>query len=271
MPKRPPTQYYYDANEQQLTNELKYYYKDFVKVKTSYSCKYLLEKKTILVSKSKPSQSGFFILAAMIKKDFDAGGFHIDDIPRNEIKYFKSNQFKILKGAGERIALIDIKSAYLTVLHNAGMICDKTFNFGNTINKEDRLKGVGMLATNKTTFNYMDGECVSFFKDEPPRHANVFFYACYTVGIIMNEISAALGNDFFYFWVDGIYFKNTFGNIKKVVLILKRYNYKYSYENITQFNCELKNNYGTEYITIKYLGKKKGKSADGLKIFNIPI
>ena len=70
----------------------------------------------------------------------------------------------------------------------------------------------------------------------------------------MDEISIAIGKDFIFYWVDGIYFKNE-KNKEIIQNILNNYNYKHTFEELNNFEIINKLN----YIDINFDRKEKRK------------
>lgn len=146
-----------------------------------------------------------------IKSDVLKSQIHIDEVPRYDISYFGINDFFRNDDYNSKltgnVVNVDISSAYLTVLRNVGMVTQPTYDYVQAKHKLTRLKAVGMLATQKTVFTYEKGRFKVAELKKDDRLRNVFFYCCYRVGEVMNQIAAEVGNDFLFFWVDGIYLR----------------------------------------------------------------
>lgn len=122
--------------------------------------------------------------------------------------------------------------------------------------KPERLSSVGMLAYEPLITTYTDGEVKNPELDMQTRkskYRDVFFYCVSEVSKAMSEVMHELGEEFIFFWVDGIYFKSGYKNRKKVMDILDRYSYEYSYELVKNFHVE----HDHERIKLKYNEDKR--------------
>ena len=175
-----------------------------------------------------------FIAAQMIKKDIKEAGILPPDIEMDSLKYFQFNQPDNLRNAPENVYNIDLKSAYANVLMNNGVISQKTFDFMKTLMKKDRLACVGMLAARKDVFCYGEDGKICDYSKEVAETANWFFWCVLQTGEIMMKLKHAIGGDFLFFWVDGIFFKGE-QNIDAVKSILDELKYPYSLDLCSNF------------------------------------
>lgn len=182
--------------------------KDFEIHQTSHSTTILFKGNSYLFV-NKIASNMTFSAFNMIKKDIVKSGIEIDHIPRFDIRYYSINEFlRSQQQIPDQCYLIDINSAYLTCLLNAGMVTKETFERVSHYGKEVRLKSVGMLATNKNILKYKEGKLVSHDLQSDSHLRNYFFYCCYQTGQVMNSIADELGNDFLFYWVDGIFIRS---------------------------------------------------------------
>ena len=63
---------------------------------------------------------------------------------------------------------------------------------------------------------------------------NIWFAICHRVSEIMKVLVSDLGGDFLFYWVDGIYFKRTDENIKKVTDFLESCSYECKFEDVSK-------------------------------------
>ena len=175
-----------------------------------------------------------FIAANMIKADIKNKGLEPPDIEQDSLQYYKFSLPGLLKKNKKNVIYnIDIKSAYANVLRNNLIITPATFGYLAQLDKQDRLASVGMLASNKNHFFYEAGELVAIQNERNPL-ANFFFFCIREIQTIMDKIKFMLGNDFLFYWVDGVYFNN----IKNRGIIeeyLRGLDYKNSFETLTDF------------------------------------
>lgn len=132
---------------------------------------------------------------------------------------------------------IDLSSAYAYCLLNSGLITKKTFNYLTKLRKIERLTAVGMLATSHVKYFYSGGKCVDFKPHREPT-AQIFFYLIDEINYLMQDIKWILGNDFIFYWVDGVFIKPTCPKhkIQKVENLLTSMLYPYKYEKVENFS-----------------------------------
>lgn len=135
---------------------------------------------------------------------------------------------------------IDISSAYATCLYRNELITDKTYKVLKSLPKTERLPCVGMLATSHTKFQYSNGECYNVDVFRSPT-APVFFYLIDEINYIMQQIQFLLGEDFIFYWVDGVFFNyNTPPEkVQAIEEFLTESGYDYKYENVQDFKIEV--------------------------------
>jgi len=178
-----------------------------------------------------------FAASKMVKKDVLQSDFW------NDIKdsKFEKNNYDFNKDikffTGHDTYNIDISKAYATCLITHGLITSKTFDYIYTLPKEERLICVGMLARSYSEFYYKNGELddVTFFREET---ANAFFFLIQEIDSVMKDCKFYLGDNFLFYWVDGIFFKGCTpkSTIKKIENVLNCYGYPYKYEKIDFFD-----------------------------------
>ena len=191
----------------------------------------------------------------MIKADIVKSGIVIDRIPKLEIRYYSINDF--LKSQSElpsECYLIDINSAYLTCLLTTGIITKETFERVSKYGKDVRLKSVGMLATNKNILQYKEGKLIGHSVKNDPFLRNYFFFCCHRTGDVMNQIADQLGNDFLFYWVDGIFIRSK-SQVKFVQDKLMEYGFHSKVKSIKQVRFENKD----ENMYFSYLDELKNK------------
>jgi hypothetical protein len=171
-----------------------------------------------------------FYIHSKIKSNIKNSNIFIDSVPKENINYYSITNRLGINARFNNIFCIDIKSAYPSALLNEKLITIDTFNELQNFDKLERLKSIGMLASKKTILYYESGKLIDYELKES-EFSNYFFYTQYVIGEIMQLIESELTNDFLFFWIDGIYFKNE-NNIKKVCEILERANYFYSIEKL---------------------------------------
>lgn len=131
---------------------------------------------------------------------------------------------------------IDIKGAYASCLYNSGLITLPTYDYLLTLNKDERLPAVGMLAKSHIKYFYEGGKCVRVvpFRAET---SELFFFLIQKIDEIMREIKWILGKYFIFYWVDGVFFSWDTPDklIDKVKDYLTSLNYKFTMIDVHNF------------------------------------
>ena len=203
-----------------------------------------------------------FSTAKKIEKAVLNSGAPIPTINEKDIRYFSFFDFK--RSIFEKeIYCLDITSAYPTALFLLGYIDNNTFQELMKLPKKARLIAVGMLGSTKRIFNF-SGKALESYEEIIKPTKGVFLHVCKFVGDILTETKFLLGNDFLFFWVDGIYFlknEKTEKVLKEIVLLWQKKGFECKKEILNNFYFLIHpNKYEIEY-------QKNGK----LKRFNLPL
>ena len=152
----------------------------------------------------------------------------------NTINFGVNDNFESFRN--KHILNIDISSAYVHAIYNAGLITAETFGYLQTLKKSERLPALGMLASSYTKFFYEDGKCKEYVAHREPT-ANVFFMLIQEVNDVMEECRWVLGKDYIFHWVDGIFFdkETSTKKVRQVEKILEENNFPYKYESVRDF------------------------------------
>jgi hypothetical protein len=203
----------------------------------------------------------FFASAQMVKKDVK--NKPLPDCPK---EFSKFNDFNIRDEFFiDEIWAVDISSAYATMLHNAGYISDKTFDFIQKLPKLERLASIGMLASNKKEFIFnKEGELEDIQEIVSPTE-NYFYFAVQETARVMQEAKEIAFNndidDYLFTWVDCIYFKNP-EKIQIVTDYFDSINVKYKVSKYSQFLVTRKR----KHFSVSFFDDKEKK-----KIFSVPL
>jgi hypothetical protein len=127
------------------------------------------------------------------------------------------------------------------------------------LDKADRLKAFGMLATNYTCFDFKGGEVVNVYSKKDADKRKYFFAVVKGVSEVMQKIKTELSDDFLFYWVDGIYFK-TKKSSDRAIELFKESGYETSFDCLKNFSL-LADDFR---YTIQF-GKKTEK-----KVFTVP-
>lgn len=114
------------------------------------------------------------------------------------------------------VCCIDINNAYWQTALLLGLIDHELYEEGLKKEKLVRLTALGSLAKKKDIYKF-DGKKYEYVDTiRSTRTENIWFLICYTVAELMQKISKELGEDFIFYWVDGIYFVDSEENRVKV-------------------------------------------------------
>lgn len=178
------------------------------------------------------------------------------DYRHSEINYI-SVKNSIRKGdVFENVCCLDIKNAYWQTALLMGIISKEIYEDGVSKNKVTRLASLGSMAKRKEVYEF-DGnvyrhvETIRNYETE-----NIWFAICKHVSDIMGELVKTLGEDFLFYWVDGIYFKNTEDNVKKVSDLINSCSYDCKPEEVSKI--EFFNDHFVVYSKLGRLSKTFG-------------
>jgi hypothetical protein len=203
-----------------------------------------------------------FAASKKIISDYEKSNIILENIPTDAVKYYK---YKNQEFHFDLAILIDIKAAYPSVLKNTGIIRDETFEYLMKLKKLDRLKAIGMLASEKIRLVFEQGELIRTEKGNEAKYKDIYFYAAYEVGEILHELSQINKSDFLFYWFDGIYIKSNWILAAEIMQRLKNKNYDFSVSWIKNFSAKkINDNLKISWTEItnskKDIGKPKKKS-----------
>jgi len=127
----------------------------------------------------------------------------------------------------DSVSSIDISAAYHSAARQLGYFSEELYKLHKDSNKMERLQAFGATAKRAEVFGYVNGELVSSETNESPVR-NFFMTCAMYVSECLKEIRDALKDDFYFFWVDCIFFNNTPENVKLVKSIFEVYGFEYA-------------------------------------------
>jgi hypothetical protein len=168
--------------------------------------------------------------------------FYRNQYSEYDIDYIQVNPKIKKEDTFEDLFCLDISSAYWQTAYMLGIVDKKLYNEGMKMGKVVRLASLGSLAKKRTTWEY-DGKY--FYRNKPTvsPHSNLWYAICKRVSDVMTKAMLSLGQDFIFYWVDGIYFKNTPENRLKISSLFLDYGYECKPEPIEKIvfnNTEFK-------------------------------
>lgn len=169
--------------------------------RTNYSIKVETSRRNYLFSNGGTSGKKTFVAYNKIVRDIKASGLATPRCDSRNVKYW---WFKEKEKYPENFYSVDINAAYPTALYNMGAITEETYEYLLTkIPKIDRLRCVGMLATQKGVYHYEDGKLVNFEVDTSDL-SGWFYMCCIIIGEVMDMCKRRFKSQVLHFWVDGI-------------------------------------------------------------------
>jgi hypothetical protein len=203
-----------------------------------------------------------FAASKKIISDYENSNIILENIPTDAVKYYK---YKNQEFHFDLAILIDIKAAYPSVLKNTGIITENTFNYLMRLKKLDRLKSIGMLASEKIRLVFENGNLIRTEKGNEAKYKDIYFYAAYEIGEILHELSQINKSDFLFYWFDGIYIKSNWLLAADIMKKLNEKNYEFSVSWIRNFSAKkINDNLKISWTEItnskKNIGKPKKKS-----------
>ena len=196
---------------------------------------------------------------------------HISDLflgawyKSKDIRYVDVNS-KIKKNTTfENVCCLDVNGAYWQTALLLGVITPELYSDGFKMSKITRLASLGSLAKKTEIYKY-DGKNYEFVETVLSLDTeNIWFAICYKFASIMQEVAKLLGNDFYFYWVDGIYFKNTPENIELVKSMFNEKKYECKHEDVgriefleKEFKVYSSNNYSHKVFAYN-IGTKRTK------------
>lgn len=209
-----------------------------------------------------------FIGNKMIVRDLDRDEVSIllsdlrDSINEDDNRYYSSRP--MMPSRLDECYLVDINSAYLSVLLNFGLITKKTYDYiNNNCNKKARLVAVGMLAARKDVYKFKKGE-QSEHELVVAETRYLFNMCIQEVDDAMKAVAKELDNEYLFYWVDGIYLK-TKEAAQRAMEILDSIGFKTKIKKLSSFKC-----FDLPAIRKEVSFFEEDEETKRYKIFNIP-
>jgi|SRR5580692_169092 hypothetical protein len=180
-------------------------------------------------------------------------------VKKDELTYYNQNFER--SGYYGNVTNIDLKSAYITILYNEGLLTKKLFADANALPKDERLACVGMLAARRETFTFRAGSPVSSFPERSP-YENFFFLAVARTASVIEGARKYIAPRFLFSWVDGFYFIPDPERERTVCTYLDSLALPYTVERLTDFMVSI----GEETTRVSFYKPEQAKP----KKFNIP-
>lgn len=161
----------------------------------------------------------------------------------------------------ENIRECDITRAYYYSAYQLGVFTDDFFKECLQLPKAIRLKMMGAMAANVTIYEYVNGRIDKCYVMNDKYLRAIWFSICRYVDQCMRDIKNFLVKDFIFYWVDGIFYKDTKGAHDVIESIMKAYGFEHVITDIVKMRAE---NRGGDMVL--YLEKRNGDKP----VFNVP-
>ena len=118
----------------------------------------------------------------------------------------------------EKVVEIDVNEAYWKTAYMMGVINEEIYEEGKkgNLGKYTRLVALGALAKQEMEYVYIDGVFSHVNEIKSDLTENVWYSICKRLSDVMQGAKKILGNDYLFYWVDGIYFIDSKINRKKI-------------------------------------------------------
>jgi len=162
--KDPITLHYRLGNERNFLNSILEKNEKVTIRRTNYSLKVETERRNYLFSSGAGVSRKAFAGYNKILSDIKKSGLEVPDVTARDVKYWWFDEGREYPA---NFNSVDINAAYPTALYRVGAITKKTYRYLiDEIPKSDRLRCVGMLATQKGVYHYENGQLVDFEVDK---------------------------------------------------------------------------------------------------------
>jgi hypothetical protein len=137
---------------------------------------------------------------------------------------------------------LDITSAYPYCLWINRLITEDTFNFLMQLPKNERLPAIGMIAKKSVWIEYKKGKATDWDLKQG-EYGNIFFFIIQQITDLMAWAAEIAGDDFLFYWVDGIFLKPSISKkkLQEITGIFAEQGYYYKYENVKNFSVVREN------------------------------
>jgi hypothetical protein len=178
--------------------------------------RYNIENKKLKIPKYTSADIGYYLFSSNIHKAHETGREVYDDVVE-----------------------FDVRKAYYQAAYNLGYISQEFYLKCIELPKTTRLRLIGSIATSKSVYIYKKGvlqEIPPPEEDEVLRYA--WFHICKYIDECMRCIRQLMGQDFLFYWVDGIYGKQT-EKIDQIMLYASlKYKLDFEYRPVDQVIVE---------------------------------
>jgi hypothetical protein len=158
----------------------------------------------------------------------------------------------------------DVNKAYYQAALNLGYLPRDVYERYVNLPKEKRLGLIGSIATRKHVHVYRGGRAVKHLLIEDQGMRAAWFDVCSMVDGCLKAVASALGDDFLFYWVDGVYFTGGDAAEEKVVSVASSAGFdlkRESVRNLARERVVMANGKerGSDSVTVERLDEATGK------------
>lgn len=137
----------------------------------------------------------------------------------------------------DKVCEVDITKAYYYTAHKLGYISTEFFNMCLDLPKPKRLRLIGSIATKKKIEVWEGGQMVEYFSKTDEKLRQCWFNIIRYTDNVMKEVKNKLDDDFIFYWVDGIYFKDRGYNVQIAKSIFEKFDFSVTYEKLQKIEA----------------------------------
>lgn len=209
-----------------------------------------ITKENLMLKRSKMENMIEFGISPLAVKYFDFD----DSIYSLELERGCCYEYKNVKEC-------DITRAYYYAAYRLGVFTEGFFKECLQLPKAIRLKMMGAMAANVTIYEYVEGRIDKCYVMNDKYLRAIWFSICRYVDQCMRDIKNFLMKDFIFYWVDGIFYKDTKGANDVIESVMKAYGFEHVITDIISMYAE--NRAGDIVLS---LHKRNGDKP----VFNVP-
>lgn len=124
---------------------------------------------------------------------------------RNKIEYYKYANYGKTRVYDDRVFEVDITKAYWNTADKLGILSKELYDRGLKVRKKTRLAALGSLAKKTDVYESDGKEVVYMYTETQEQTEFLWFTICKNLGKTMDKARKAIGENFIFYWVDGIF------------------------------------------------------------------
>lgn len=179
-----------------------------------------------------------------VKYNIEQKNLVVPDYSRNDVGYylFSDTLHQAAKTKQEQVFTdiieFDIVKAYYQAARNLGYISNEFYTQCIELPKQTRLRLIGSIATSKIVFTYVKGKLTGDpYKKEDQELRKAWFHICKYVDACMRDLRNLMKEDFLFYWVDGIYCRNTDAIDNYIMYASLKYGFDFEYKTVNKITA----------------------------------